>query len=226
VLSSGPGVESEEVEPLVLCKISHEIATVALNRPHRLNAFTPAMRALYLETLDRLDRDPGVRAIVITGAGRAFCAGADFKGLEGLDGETMRAPSRRRAAAPRPRPEPDQAADRRGERPGGRDRDAPCAHGGPPVRLAGGPFHHVVRPPRPGHRGGCGLAAVEARRHRTGTRPAVLLPECRGRRGPPHRTGAVDGPCGGTAPARPCLRGRPGREHLGLLAVQHAPADL
>jgi enoyl-CoA hydratase/carnithine racemase len=99
VLPSDTGAELEEAGSLVLCKISHEIATVTLNRPHRLNAFTPAMRALYLETLDRLDRDPGVRAIVVTGAGRAFCAGADFKELEGLDGDTMRA---RHAAEPQP----------------------------------------------------------------------------------------------------------------------------
>ncbi|WP_165958855.1 enoyl-CoA hydratase-related protein [Actinomadura sp. KC345] len=83
-------VEPPDTES-VLCKIRDGIASIALNRPHRLNAFTPAMRSLYLETLDRLDGDPDVRAIVVTGTGRAFCAGADFKELEGLDAERMRA---------------------------------------------------------------------------------------------------------------------------------------
>ncbi|WP_312883193.1 enoyl-CoA hydratase-related protein [Actinomadura welshii] len=69
----------------------NEIALITLNRPERLNAFTAEMRALYLAALDRADRDPDVRAIVVTGAGRAFSAGADFKALEGLDAETMRA---------------------------------------------------------------------------------------------------------------------------------------
>ncbi|WP_395109907.1 enoyl-CoA hydratase-related protein [Actinomadura sp. SCN-SB] len=64
---------------------------ITLNRPERLNAFTTEMRGLYLEALDRADHDPGVRAIVVTGAGRAFCAGADFKALEGLDAATLRA---------------------------------------------------------------------------------------------------------------------------------------
>lgn len=50
-----------------------------LNRPHRLNAVDePLYRALTAE-VDRADRDPSVRAIVLTGAGRAFCAGADLK---------------------------------------------------------------------------------------------------------------------------------------------------
>ncbi|TDC72090.1 enoyl-CoA hydratase [Actinomadura sp. GC306] len=72
---------------------SNEIALITLNRPERLNAFTAEMRELYLAALDRADRDPEVRAIVVTGAGRAFSAGADFKALEGLDAETMRARS-------------------------------------------------------------------------------------------------------------------------------------
>ncbi|WP_229808492.1 enoyl-CoA hydratase-related protein, partial [Actinomadura livida] len=49
----------------------NEIALITLNRPERLNAFTAEMRALYLAALDRADRDPDVRAIVVTGAGRA-----------------------------------------------------------------------------------------------------------------------------------------------------------
>jgi enoyl-CoA hydratase/carnithine racemase len=54
------------------------IATITLNRPQKLNAFTFRMRDELLEAFDRADADDGVRAIVVTGAGRAFCAGADL----------------------------------------------------------------------------------------------------------------------------------------------------
>ncbi|MER6808191.1 enoyl-CoA hydratase-related protein [Spirillospora sp. NPDC000708] len=74
----------------ILCKIVNQIALITLNRPSRLNALTPEMREAYLETLDRADRDADVRAIVVTGAGRAFCAGADLTALEGLDAAKMR----------------------------------------------------------------------------------------------------------------------------------------
>jgi 2-(1,2-epoxy-1,2-dihydrophenyl)acetyl-CoA isomerase len=56
------------------------IATLTLNRPHALNAFVPQMNQEVLETLRDSERDPAVRCVVITGAGRAFCAGQDLKG--------------------------------------------------------------------------------------------------------------------------------------------------
>jgi enoyl-CoA hydratase/carnithine racemase len=56
------------------------IATVTLNRPDRLNAFTRQMAAELIDALDRIDADDAVRAVVITGAGRGFCAGADLQG--------------------------------------------------------------------------------------------------------------------------------------------------
>jgi len=59
--------------------VSEKVATVTLNRPERLNAFTPEMGAELYGTLATLDRDDDVRAIIITGAGRAFCAGADLE---------------------------------------------------------------------------------------------------------------------------------------------------
>ncbi|MFV2173728.1 enoyl-CoA hydratase-related protein [Actinomadura sp. LOL_016] len=52
------------------------VAVVTLNRPGELNTLTQDMTVELWETLVRLDGDPGVRAIVVTGAGRAFCAGA------------------------------------------------------------------------------------------------------------------------------------------------------
>src|SRR5271167_2776108 len=53
------------------------IAWLTLNRPDRLNAFSPAMLLALGEALQRLGEDPGVGAVVITGAGRGFCAGGD-----------------------------------------------------------------------------------------------------------------------------------------------------
>jgi enoyl-CoA hydratase/carnithine racemase len=56
------------------------ILTLTLDRPDRLNAFTPRMMHELLDALDRADREDGVRVVVITGAGRGFCAGADLSG--------------------------------------------------------------------------------------------------------------------------------------------------
>ena len=54
------------------------IATVMLSRPDRLNAYTHTMQAELIEAFDRADADDEVRAVIVTGAGRAFCAGADL----------------------------------------------------------------------------------------------------------------------------------------------------
>ncbi|MBF6172188.1 crotonase/enoyl-CoA hydratase family protein [Nocardia blacklockiae] len=58
--------------------VSDAVATITLNRPDHLNAFTFAMRDELIEAFDACDRDDRVRAVVVTGAGRAFCAGADL----------------------------------------------------------------------------------------------------------------------------------------------------
>src|SRR5258708_742391 len=58
------------------------IATLTLNRPERLNALSPAMTAALYETLQRYATDREVGAIVITGAGRGWCAGGDVKPME------------------------------------------------------------------------------------------------------------------------------------------------
>lgn len=63
----------------ITVEIADEIGTVTLNRPEKLNAWTPGMGAEITEALRGLDRDPSVRVAVLTGAGdRAFCAGADM----------------------------------------------------------------------------------------------------------------------------------------------------
>jgi 2-(1,2-epoxy-1,2-dihydrophenyl)acetyl-CoA isomerase len=59
--------------------ISGGIATITLNRPESRNSLTPAMMKGLAEALPRLAADPAVRVVVLTGAGRAFCAGGDVK---------------------------------------------------------------------------------------------------------------------------------------------------
>jgi enoyl-CoA hydratase/carnithine racemase len=56
------------------------VLTITLNRPERLNAFTPTMGRELIEAFDRADADDDVRAIIVTGEGRGFCAGADLAG--------------------------------------------------------------------------------------------------------------------------------------------------
>jgi enoyl-CoA hydratase/carnithine racemase len=65
----------------LLYKVEDRVATVTLNRPDRLNAYTATMSAELREAFAAADADEGVRAIVLTGAGRGFCAGADMERL-------------------------------------------------------------------------------------------------------------------------------------------------
>lgn len=61
----------------VLVDVRDAILTVTLNRPDRLNAYTPAMMRDLVDVLDAADATDEVRAVIVTGAGRGFCAGAD-----------------------------------------------------------------------------------------------------------------------------------------------------
>lgn len=65
----------------VLSDVADRVATITLNRPDKLNAWTVTMQDELREALLAADSDDDVRAIVLTGAGRGFCAGADMTGL-------------------------------------------------------------------------------------------------------------------------------------------------
>ncbi|RZT85036.1 enoyl-CoA hydratase/carnithine racemase [Pseudonocardia sediminis] len=70
------------------------IATITLDRPDRLNAFTPTMARELIAAFDRSDADDDVRVVIVTGRGRGFCAGADL----GNGGATFDATDERRVA--------------------------------------------------------------------------------------------------------------------------------
>ena len=61
-------------------EVADGIAQIVLDRPDKLNAFTPTMAREITAAFDRTDADDGVRVVILTGAGRAFCAGADMSG--------------------------------------------------------------------------------------------------------------------------------------------------
>ena len=65
----------------LICDLAGGVLTVTLNRPERLNAWTFEMGDAYFDLLDRADDDSSVRAVILTGAGRAFCAGLDVDAL-------------------------------------------------------------------------------------------------------------------------------------------------
>jgi enoyl-CoA hydratase/carnithine racemase len=59
-------------------RVEERILTITLTRPEKLNAFTPRMMYELLDVFERADADDEVRVVIVTGAGRAFCAGADL----------------------------------------------------------------------------------------------------------------------------------------------------
>jgi enoyl-CoA hydratase/carnithine racemase len=74
----------------ILYDVEDRVATITLNRPDRMNAWTPTMERDVRAAMTDAANDDNVRAIVLTGAGRAFCAGADMDALKGLDPDDIK----------------------------------------------------------------------------------------------------------------------------------------
>jgi 2-(1,2-epoxy-1,2-dihydrophenyl)acetyl-CoA isomerase len=108
----------------VLVEIAHGIGTVTLNRPEKLNAFDPEACADLIEALRMLAQSDAVRIIVVTGAGRGFCAGADLSVLE-AQGAALVAAGKKIALSIRSAPKPVLAA-----------VNGPAAGGGANLALA------------------------------------------------------------------------------------------
>jgi enoyl-CoA hydratase len=68
-------------QPVVLVSKDNRLATVTLNRPEKLNALNAELRTTFCATMQKLRADPEVGCVIITGAGRAFCAGLDLREL-------------------------------------------------------------------------------------------------------------------------------------------------
>ena len=94
---------------LVLVTVTDGLATVTLNRPEKVNALTRELCQELIAALRRVSGDPAVRVILVTGAGRAFCAGADLTIL-GSDGDALVAGGKEIALLIRGAPQPVIAA--------------------------------------------------------------------------------------------------------------------
>lgn len=83
----------------IITEVRERVLVITLDRPDRLNAWTPTMSAELVDAIEAADDDPSIGAVVVTGAGRGFCAGADIAATFGaqLEGdESAAAPLRRR----------------------------------------------------------------------------------------------------------------------------------
>jgi enoyl-CoA hydratase/carnithine racemase len=78
--------------------VADQILTITLNRPDKLNAFNQQMMTELIDAFDKADADDNVRAIIVTGEGRGFCAGADLSsGGDTFDRDAKRGPAKRLA---------------------------------------------------------------------------------------------------------------------------------
>ncbi|MET4484300.1 crotonase/enoyl-CoA hydratase family protein [Bradyrhizobium sp. F1.13.3] len=79
-------------------ELEEQILTITLNRPERLNACTAIMQNELIDAFDRVNREDDARVVIVTGEGRAFCAGADLSsGADTFDRDARRGPVKRRA---------------------------------------------------------------------------------------------------------------------------------
>ena len=172
---SNPTTDAAADNDVVLYEVRPPgIALITLNRPERLNAWNGPLAARYFELLDQAAGDPAVKVIVVTGAGRGFCAGADMDSLQAI-GASSGAGGAESAAGGRPQsytttvPKPVIAAVNGALR---RHRHGAGAHVRHALRCCRGEVHHGVQPPWPDRRVRHVVDPAAAHRHRPLARPA------------------------------------------------------
>jgi enoyl-CoA hydratase/carnithine racemase len=84
-----PAAASDAPEAVIYDVGGSGVALLTLNRPERMNAWGGGLAAAFYSCLDKAEADPAVRAIVVTGSGRAFCAGADMGDLNTITNTTV-----------------------------------------------------------------------------------------------------------------------------------------
>ncbi len=171
------------------------ILTITLDRPDKLNAFTTRMMHELIDAFDRADADDAVRVVIVTGAGRGFCAGADLSGGSGaFDHARRHAAAHDRRASRRRRPahaahlRVEEAGDRRDQRPRRRRRHHDDAADGRADRLQRGAHGLRVRPPRHRPRGVQQLVPAAPGRHQPRRGVGLHRTRLRRRRGARRRT--------------------------------------
>ncbi len=221
------------------------ILTLTLNRPDKLNAFTAKMMSEMIDVFVKVNADDAVGAVIVTGAGRAFCAGADLSaGAATFDATTnparrerdagpvedggleRRARARRRRAGDARHLRMPEARDRGGERRRGRHRRDDAACDGHPHRRPRRALRLRLRAPRHRAGGGVELVPAAAGRHLQGARMVLFRSRLR-RRGGARRRPRLRGRRRGGAPvARPRHRARDRRQHRAGLHRADPPDDV
>ena len=177
-------------------EVDDQILTITLNRPDKLNAFNGTMQPEMIDAFDAADKDDNVRAIIVTGAGRGFCAGADLSAgatlrprraaRAGEAARQRRSRLQRSPGARRRRPgdaadlQMPQAGHRGGEWPRRRHRRHHAACDGHPHCVRSRALRLRVLSAR--HRAGGRLELVPAayRRHLAGARMVLFRPRVSG----------------------------------------------
>lgn len=102
---------TENAEPLVLRSVEDGVAVLTWNRPERNNAWSVPMEECYFDLLEECAKDPDVRVIVVTGAGKSFCPGLDSQALDSItQGVDTKPMERRPMTTPTTIPKPIIAA--------------------------------------------------------------------------------------------------------------------
>ncbi len=183
---------------VVRYEVADRVATITLNRPDRLNAWTGRMHHEYRWAMAEADADSEVRAVVVTGAGRGFCAGADARALDGhvekgaydsgVVEDELPKPGLRRAPRVRPRLRlplrTDRAGHRRRQRSRRRGGPGPGLLRRPPLRRRRRQAHDLGAPARPARRVRPVVDPPPPRRRRPRRRPAAVQPGRPGRARP------------------------------------------